>query len=52
MLILIELRRKKKFVAQHRVDNPQKAAYATSTAVQKYRLDNPQKAADAGQSIV
>ncbi len=32
---------------KYRLDNPQKASNATSTAVRKYCLDNLQKAADA-----
>ncbi len=31
----------KKYVAKHRLDNPQKAVDATSTAVQKFRQCNP-----------
>ncbi len=42
--------RKKHCGSKYRVDNPQKSADATRTAMQKYRLGNPKKAAAAVQN--
>ncbi len=49
---VLEQKRLVRQVNPGKVGNPQKAADATTAAVQKYRVGNPQKAADATSAAV